>query len=185
MAETVVGGSPEEREAALAEGEARTADIGEDFDTFWSTLEQEPVVLRNVFGADVVLEPGLPLKFQVMSERLKDEQTEAALHEMIALVFGRGVLDTWIDNGVTHEQLMVLFMWGISNRKTPGSMTLQRAYELHRQHTADQGKAEQAPTPQTTSGAGSAGTGGRSKPTSRASTASRKTTSRPSRRAAS
>lgn len=175
----VIGDSVEEREAALAEADRRAATGTEDFDAFWSSVEHEPVRLDNVFGVDIVLEPGLPLKFQVVSERLKDEQSEQALHEIIAIVFGEGTLDTWTERGVTHEQLMVLLMWGIANRKTPGSMSLARARELHLQHTADQGKAEApAPTRATTSGAASASTGSRSKRTSAASTASRRRTSR-------
>lgn len=175
MAGRTIGLSEEEdaaREEALQYVEANAPAETEDFDAFWSAQDRKPTTLRNVFGVDVTLPPSLPLRFEVEARKVQDSKGEDDTKRMVAILFGDDAMDTWTERGMDIEQFAVLLMWGTSNTRTPGSMTLTEAREIIATRTASLGK--ETPDPATTSGGASAATGRRSKQTSSASTGSRK-----------
>lgn len=163
------------REAALAEAERRdAAQASEDFDAFWSAQDRKATSLRNVFGVDVTLPAALPLRFEVEARAAATSTDPEQTKRMVGILFGDDALERWTSAGMDLEQFAVLLLWGTVNTRAPGSLTLAQAREAYAERAANPaGKA----LPQVVagiSGGASNGTGPRSKPTSRASTSSRK-----------
>lgn len=170
-------GSPKSRsrvDELLAEQDA--AD-GEDFTAFWHGRNRRGAILRNVVpGVNVELPPELPLAFEVEARRLANDESLAAVHHLFAMLYGTGTLDQLIGGGLTGEQLGVLILWGAANGSGRVMSLADATAEFERMKAAKAaGKALPRPSG---SGGTSAGTGGASRPTSRASTGSKKKKSR-------
>lgn len=166
----------EKRDRLAREQEEREA---EDFSRFWAAQRRRGKVLRNVVpGVDVELPPSLPLAFEIEARRLADDRTLAAVHRIFSLLYGEDTLAKLIAGGLDIEQLQVLIVWGSANA-SGRDMSLGEAHaeylRLRARSGEQQGKGLLATV---TSGPPSSGTGRSSKPTSRASTGSRKRRSR-------
>jgi hypothetical protein len=118
-----------------------------DFDAFFA--EQAPArprVTFTLYGREYTLPDSLPLLFTLKMEQVQHSSDPDDVRAMLATLFGEGALDTWAEHGMTDRQLGVVLIYSAANVRRPGSMTMQRAAELHdEQEAAKEGKAAPAP----------------------------------------
>lgn len=158
---------------------AETVDTG-SWDAFWAevnTKDQPTEVIRTV---TVRVPSDLPLGFQQRVNQLKDSDRDEDVRELVALIFGEGVLDQWIEADMGSREFKIVLAWGMANgggRPT----SFREAYDMVTAAEAA-GKEESAPQPNraarraATKPRSSAG-GATSKRTSSANTASARKTS--------
>lgn len=149
----------------------------QSWDDFWADVRPADRT-EIICGVEVLVPSDCTLDFTRRLGELEQSDSEDDLRELIAMLFGDGVLDEWTDAGMTARQLQTALLWGIAHANG-NPMSFARAYELAQ--GAAEGKAPAAPNRAQRRAAArprSAASGGRSKPTSSASTASRRTTSR-------
>ncbi|MGK5531533.1 hypothetical protein [Streptomyces sp. URMC 129] len=163
--------SPAKRSAA-PEGE----ESWEDF----KAAVLAPVRTQVIEGVRVVIPRGLPLNFMDRLNALSSSEDERDVHELVGRLFGEGVLQQWIDVGLTAIQFNTLLVWGIAQANGV-EMSFREAYAAVLAKDGEEGKAEATAANRATRRAAtrsqSAAGGGRSKPISAASTASRRRTS--------
>lgn len=143
------------------------------WDAFWAEVAPELVRTETIRGVKVEIPSNLPLSFD---QRMAAAASEVAIRALLAEIFGTDVLDKWTKAGMGHLELQVVLTWAVANGQ--GRATGYReAYDLVRnagkapapanreERRAAVARKPAAPRP-------SAATGGRSKPTSSASTTS-------------
>lgn len=146
----------------------------EDFDRFWSAQDRTGKVLSNVLGIDLHLPRTLPLLFEVEARRLQTSRDPDDVRRMFGLLFGADSYDELVKRGLDAEQFSVLLIWGAANAAGRDMSLPQAQHEyVKRMEAVAQGKALTQDR-----GATSSGSGRSSKPTSRASTGSKKKRSR-------
>lgn len=148
------------------------------WDAFWAEVSGSAGT-ETIRGVVVPVPTDLPMLFQVRLDELRESERDEDMHELIGLLFGEGVLQRWIDAGMGLLEFQVVLAWGIAaGRGTP--VTFSEAHQLVVKADAA-GKAGSVPPNRAARRAApkkpSAATGGRSKPTSGASTTSRRKTS--------
>lgn len=154
-------------------------DPEDDFLRFWAEHEQAETgpEIKRILGVDVEVPRDLPMKFEKLAEALDGSSDIEDIKRLLVMLFGRDVLDEWIDNGVTNRQFRLLFTWGVANGQGAPT-TFEEAADLLRQaEKADaEGKAPKNRAARRASfkTGGSAGSGGASKRISRASTGTRR-----------
>ncbi|MEU2393971.1 hypothetical protein [Streptomyces sp. NPDC007369] len=113
-----------------------------DFDAFFA--EQAPGRPRaslTLYGREYVLPDSLPLLFTLQMERVQSSSDPADVRRMLSTLFGEGALDTWAEAGMTDRQLAIVLIYSAANVRRPGSVSMQRAAELHdEQEAAKEGK---------------------------------------------
>ncbi|MGW2130459.1 hypothetical protein [Streptomyces coelicoflavus] len=115
-----------------------------DFDAFFreevDTGERQPFTL---YGRTYVLPESMPLMFSVGMERLQNSTDVNDIRKMLKPLFGRDTLDEWAENGMTDRQFSILLIYSAANIRTPGSLTMQGAADVHDKKAAakDAGKA--------------------------------------------
>lgn len=156
----------------------------DDFLAYWR--QHRTPTFKRIFGIEVEVPRDLPLNFGDQYEQIKDSEEPEDFKTLLGVIFGQGVLDQWIERGISREQVQVLLTWGILNgsgQDTSFDEAAKKAAEIERESA---GKAQPMPNRAerraSSKTAASAGTGRSSKPTSNAST---KSTGKPSRRSAS
>lgn len=153
-----------------------TARKTQSWDSFWAEVSGgRTEVIR---GVEVTVPTDIPLAMEQRIGELQDSEDEKDFAELIALLFGTNALDQWVDNGMGLRELKTVLAWGIAHANGQ-DLTFEDAFALVQQEEA----AGKAPAPnraarRAESRKPSASTGGRSKPTSRASTGSARKTSR-------
>lgn len=151
----------------------------QSWDAFWAEVNAKPKT-EVIRGVTVPVPTDMPLGFQQRANELRDSTNDADIRELTAMIFGDGVLDQWIANGMGAREFMVVCGWGFANGSGQ-TMTFREAYDLMAKAEAE-GKADSAPSPNratrraATKKPSSAG-GATSKRTSSASTGSARTTS--------
>lgn len=88
-----------------------------DFDAFWTESQGEPLVVR-VFGVEHHLPPAMPASVMIYVLRMQAEgadpdsalPVQAVLHLSEAL-FGVSRMQSWLDRGLTVDQLGDLIKW--------------------------------------------------------------------------
>jgi hypothetical protein len=165
---------------AARKAAAETVDTS-SWDAFWAEVNADAAATETIRGVTVPVPSDLPLGFQQRVNELRDSTRDEDVQELVALVFGAGVLDQWIAADMGSREFQVVLAWGIANGGGKPT-SFREAFELVTAAEAE-GKAPSAQPNRAARRAGtnspSSGTGGRSKRTSSASTASARKTSRP------
>lgn len=151
----------------------------ESWDAFWQ--EASGGRTEVIRGVEVQVPTDMPLAMEKRIEELSDSEAEEDLAELIAMLFGADVLDAWVDAGMGVLEFQTVLTWGMA-QAGGRDLSFREALELVRsgggegKQVAPKGpnRAARRSAPAKRSAAG----GGRSKPTSRASTGSARKTSR-------
>jgi hypothetical protein len=157
---------------------ADEADDTQSFDDFWAEVQAETTAKTEVIcGVEVLVPSDLPLGFSIRLNELQESESDEDVRELVALLFGEGALEDWMDAGMTGRQFQTVLAWGVA-RAQGQAITFRQAYDIV--SAAEEGKA---PVPNRAARRAavrqrSAATGGRSKRTSSASTGSARKTSR-------
>ncbi|WP_406353257.1 hypothetical protein [Streptomyces sp. NBC_00658] len=115
-----------------------------DFDAFFAEqIPDRPRAALTLYARDYVLPDSLPLLFTLQMERVQHSSDPDDVRRMLATLFGDGTLDEWAQRGMTDRQLGVVLIYSAANIRKPGSLSMQRAAELHDQGEA--GKTGKAP----------------------------------------
>ncbi|MEU6649516.1 hypothetical protein ABZ904_08715 [Streptomyces sp. NPDC046900] len=156
-----------------------TARTSQSWDDFWAEVSiGRTEVIR---GVKVDVPTDMPLAVEKRIEELRESSAEEDIAELLRLLFGADVLDEWRTNGMGLRELQTVLTWGIA-QASGRDMSFAEALEVviagdgEGKPLAPQG-ANRA-TRRAASRKPSGSTGGRSKPTSRASTGSARKTSR-------
>lgn len=156
------------------------------WDAFWaSQFGGQTEVIRDV---EVKVPTDIPLAMRARAQQLQDSEDEQHIRELLALLFGADVLDQWTENGMGLRELKTVLAWG-SGQGSGAGTTFEEALEMVLADEAAEAAEGKAPSGQnratrratakkTAASARSGSTGGRSKPTSAASTASTRQRSR-------
>lgn len=159
---------------------ARKADPAtQSWDAFWAEVNAKPQT-EVIRGVTVPVPSDMPLGFQQRANELRDSTSDEDIQELVAMIFGPGVLDQWIANGMGAKEFRVVCGWGFRNGQGQPT-TFREAFDLMAKAEAE-GKAESAQSPNratrraATKKPSSAG-GATSKRTSSASTGSARKTS--------
>lgn len=128
-------------------------------------------------GVKVRTPTDVPLAMQRRYQELEQSESEEALREMVALLFGDDLLEQWIEAGMGAMELRTVLAWG-SAHAAGAPVTFMEAFEAVKAAEDGEGKAPNRATRRAAQRKPSTGTGGRSARTSAASTASRRTSSR-------
>jgi hypothetical protein len=103
-----------------------------DFDAFFAEQDtSRPRESFTLYGTRYVLPDSLPLMFTLQAERVQDSNDPNDVRKMLGTLFGGDTLDTWAEHGMTDRQFGIVLIYSAANVRTPGSVTMQRAAELH------------------------------------------------------
>ncbi|MET9954208.1 hypothetical protein ABZ135_22030 [Streptomyces sp. NPDC006339] len=152
-----------------------TARKNESWDAFWT--EVTGTGTEVIRGVTVRVPTDIPLVMEQRLKAIEDDASDEAVHEMVALLFGDGVLDQWIAAGMGLMELKTALAWG-SAHAAGSPVSFREAYDAVVAAEAAEGKAPNRAQRRAASKSPSASTGGRSKPTSSANTGSARTRSR-------
>ncbi|MBP5931823.1 hypothetical protein F3K39_28220 [Streptomyces sp. LBUM 1479] len=154
---------------------ARKTTADQSFDDFWAEVSRgRTEVIR---GVEVQVPTDMPLIVEQRVEELQNSGSLEDIQELLGLLFGADVLDQWLQAGMGLREFQVIITWGLAHA-SGNPLTFQEALDLVEQG-AGAGKqlAPKGPNRAARRSQSAAG-GGRSKPTSRASTATSRKTSR-------
>ncbi|MEV7243968.1 hypothetical protein AB0N92_22355 [Streptomyces sp. NPDC093248] len=103
-----------------------------DFDAFFAEQDtSRPRQAFTLYGTRYVLPDSLPLMFTLQAERVQDSNDPADVRKMLGTLFGGDTLDVWAEAGMTDRQFGIVLIYSAANVRTPGSVTMERAAELH------------------------------------------------------
>lgn len=144
--------------------------VEESWDEFWASQRPRRRKTETIRGVRVEVPTDLPLSFEQDLHDIQETNEEEDVRFLLQTLFGRDVLDEWVDAGMTALELKVVLAWGYANGSgTP--ITKQEAFELVTQGKAPARHAQHLNRAARRSA--SKNTGGRSKPTFDANTRSR------------
>lgn len=156
---------------AARKAAAETVDTS-SWDAFWAEVNAGDAPTEVIRGVTVRVPTDLPLGFQQRVNELRDSTADEDVQELVALVFGAGVLDQWIAADMGSREFQVVLAWGIANGGGKPT-SFREAFELVTAAAAE-GKAPSAQPNRAARRAAtnsrSSATGGQSRPTSSAST---------------
>lgn len=150
---------------------AKPAD-GQSWDAFWAEVQRKKLAERKksatvvIRGVEVTVPADLPMRFDQDLAALGDSDDEADVRHLVGELFGDGVLDAWVDAGMSEEEFKTVLLWGVAVGRGR-DITFAQAYEA----VQTEGKSL-APPANRSSRRASARSGGASKRTSAASTRS-------------
>lgn len=144
------------------------------WDDFWAEVNSASGPTEVIRGIEVRIPTDMPINFQQRASALRDSDREDDVNELVAGLFGDGVFQQWVANGMGAREFKVVLAWGMANASGT-AVTFREAYD--RVVAVEQGKDEPQPANRAARRSQSGATGGRSKPTSRASTATTRKTS--------
>ncbi|MFI5808879.1 hypothetical protein [Streptomyces sp. NPDC051561] len=111
-----------------------------DFDAFFAEESAtRPRERLTLYGHKYVLPESLPLLFTLQMERVQNSDDPDDVRKMLSTLFGADVLDLWAEKGMDDRQLGIVLIYAAANIRTPGSLSMARAAELHAEQEA--GKA--------------------------------------------
>ncbi|MFB7452844.1 hypothetical protein [Streptomyces sp. NPDC056194] len=112
-----------------------------DFDAFFAEqADKRPRQPITLFGRRHLLAAELPLMFTLEAERIQHSSDPDDVRKLLITIFGSDVLDEWAEKGLTDRQLGILLIYSAAAIRSPGTVTMERAAELHDEQEA-QGKA--------------------------------------------
>lgn len=141
------------------------------WDAFWDEIRAGGRT-ETIRGVTVRVPTDIPLAVERRMEELQDSSAMEDVAELVAKIFGADVLDQWIDAGMGMLEFKTVIAWGMA-QGTGQDISFRDAYERIR--AADEGKAPAGANRAARRAASkkpSGSSGGRSKPTSSASTRS-------------
>lgn len=144
----------------------------------WDDFKAKTFGIRteHIQGVDVAVPTDVPLGFAQLTENLGEDSPLEDFAEVVFLLFGEGVFDAWLKNGMGANGLIVAIMWGYMQGNGK-DVTFSEAYKVV--SSDDPGKAAVAVTGNRAARRSqSKPTGGQSARTSAASTGSARRTSR-------
>ncbi|WP_128977285.1 hypothetical protein [Streptomyces roseicoloratus] len=144
----------------------------------WDDFKREVFGARTetIEGVEVRVPADVPFGFEQRLAELTDSAEQEDVEELVAVLFGPDTFDQLTEAGVGQIGMLTILTWGMA-RASGNAITFQQAYEAIT--SGDLGKAfPQTPQNRAERRGQSKSTGGRSKPTSRASTGSARRTSR-------
>lgn len=104
-------------------------EVHESWDEFWSSQSNRRRQTETILGVKVPIPTDLPLSFERDLQDIQDTTEEQDVRFLLETLFGRDVLDEWVDVGMTALQLKVVLAWGFANGSgTP--ITWHEAFEL-------------------------------------------------------
>lgn len=114
-----------------------------DFDAFFAEeVAHRPRQPLTLYGKTYTLPDSLPLMFTLQAERVQNSSSVDDVRAMLATLFDGGALDDWAAGGMTDRQFRIVLIYATANVRTPGSLTMQGAAELHDQRAEQEtGKA--------------------------------------------
>lgn len=131
---------------------------------------------EHIQGVEVAVPTDVPLGFAQLAQGLSEESALDEFAEVVFLLFGEGVFEAWLKNGMGVNGLIVAVTWGWM-QGSGRDVTFSEAYQVV--SSDDPGKAAAAVTGNRAARRSqSKTTGGRSSRTSAASTASPRPRSR-------
>ncbi|WP_399088028.1 hypothetical protein ACGH2B_12510 [Streptomyces sp. BBFR2] len=111
-----------------------------DFDAFFAEqATAKPRATLTLYGRTYTLPDSMPLLFTIQMERVQASEDPDDVRRMLGTLYGPDALDQWAEKGMTDRQLGIVLIWSAANIRTPGSVSMQRAAELH-----DEGEAAKA-----------------------------------------
>jgi hypothetical protein len=125
---------------------------------------------EEIGGVTVRVPTDVPLILQDLAENLSADSKVDDFNEVVGLLYGDGVFEQWLSNGMGASELMTALMWGML-QGSGRDVTFMEAYELVLSDDPGKALANRAQR-RAASKPRSANTGGRSRPTTSASTAS-------------
>lgn len=154
---------------------ARAAKPADDqsWDAFWSEVQRKKLAERKksattvIRGVEVLVPADLPMRFDQDLAALGDSDDPDDVRHLVGELFGEGVLDAWVDAGMSEDEFKTALLWGVAVGRGR-DMTFAQAYEA----VLTEGKSLQAPPANRTARRASARSGGASKRISAASTRS-------------
>ncbi len=147
------------------------------WDEFWQEVERKEAEAAGTLpttvirGVEVPIPHDLPLRFQRKLEAVEHSESDDDVRALLVDLFGADTLDQWIDAGMKGLELRCVLLWAVAHGNGR-PITFAEALEAVR----TEGKSL-APVANRTQKRASARSGGRSKPTSPASTDSKRKTS--------
>lgn len=163
----------ERRERRRAERRADTTVDTQSWDEFWAAEERRVAAERGdtptvvIRGIEVDVPHDLPLSFDRRLAAVQTSNREEDMHALISDLFGEGVLDDWIDAGMGRREFEAVLLWGMA-RGRGRDLSFADAVAAVR----TRGKSLQPAPANRTERRASERSGGRSRPTSAASTSS-------------
>ena len=124
-------------------------------------------------GLEVDVPYDLPLDFRARMEELSDSDNEDDVRELVAELYGPDALEAWTEAGMGSVELQVVLAWGVAQGEGL-DITFAEAYEVvttGKPPARLEGNRRTRRARAARNGS-SVSTGGRSRPTSAASTAS-------------
>lgn len=153
----------------------------ETWDAFWAEVSGgRTEVIR---GVEVQVPTDMPLAMERRIDELRESEAEEDVAELVALLFGDDVLDAWVDAGMGALEFQTVLTWGMAQAGGQ-DLTFAQALDLVRtgggegKQVGPKGPNRAARRATGAPAKRSAAGGGRSKPTSRASTSSSRKASR-------
>lgn len=139
----------------------------ESWDDFWREVSTgRTEVIR---GVTVTVPTDMPLIVERRVQELQDSSREEDVAELVALIFGTDCMEQWREAGIGLMEFQTVLTWGLAHAAGT-EMTFREAYDLVQ--AGEGASSGKAPANRAARRAQSSGTGGRSRPTSRASTGS-------------
>ncbi|WP_328846115.1 hypothetical protein [Streptomyces sp. NBC_00258] len=158
---------------------ARKSTTNATWDAFWA--EASGGRTEVIRGVEVQVPSDVPLAMEQRIEELSESTAKEDLAELLAMLFGDDILDTWLDNGMGMVELQTVLTWAMAQA---GGKDMSFAEALETVRSGDgagkllgpkgPNRAARRSAPAKRSAAG----GGRSKRTTGASTGSARKTSR-------
>jgi hypothetical protein len=84
------------------------------FEAFWVAHGARGPERCTVLGVEITIPSDLPLDVERRAGALEDSDDPEAVRELLAMVFGDGVLDAWTDRGLTIRQFQFLLAWAFA-----------------------------------------------------------------------
>ncbi len=114
-----------------------------DFDAFFAEESRtRPREQLTLYGTTYTLPESLPLMFTLTMERVQESSDPADVRRLLSTLYGADVLDEWAEHGMTDRQLGVVLIYSAANIRTPGSVSMARAAELHAEQEAGKAAAQ-------------------------------------------
>lgn len=140
----------------------------QSWDAFWAEVSgRRTTVIR---GIEIAVPGDMPMRLRRRIEELQDDESDEAVAELVALLFGQDVYGDWEAAGIGAFEFQVILTWGIAQAFGRDDFTFEQALDTVRK--GEEGKALVAPPNRAARRQPSAATGGRSKRTSSGSTGS-------------
>ncbi|MFE6487982.1 hypothetical protein ACFVGN_34310 [Streptomyces sp. NPDC057757] len=147
----------------------------QSWDDFWTEVSRgRTEVIR---GITVQVPSDVPLILERRINELQDSENEDDIAELISLLFGTDCMEQWRQAGIGLREFQTILTWGIAQAGGK-DLSFAAAYELVQKGDGAGKALAPKPPSRAVRRSQSAGTGGRSKPTSNGSTTSARRKSR-------